>query len=291
MAYRQLPEQHDFSDADQRYQRQPQRSAAGHMPVSRTRQPVQHLPQQPYPPASPHRAGHYAGIHPEDAPYYTVDVVLDEAEEADEFYSQRPRTSIRTYNQPLPPAQQTRYAIEERPELLPSVRPRRSAQARTTDHPSAVQGAAKRRRLPRFHPLVYLGIGMVGMIVLWFSFDAIATLWTTVHDDWTYGRPRTFQVDAVVGHNDSQANPSHFIAMNLNRQVIIIEIPGGDISKTKIYSGPTLYGQGADLAPVTLSFQDESGNGRPAMLVHFQDSVVIYLNERVGNSWEFVPKH
>ncbi len=31
--------------------------------------------------------------------------------------------------------------------------------------------------------------------------------------------PRTFQVDAVVGHNDSATNPSHFIAMNLNGRI------------------------------------------------------------------------
>src|SRR2546425_1583080 len=51
--------------------------------------------------------------------------------------------------------------------------------------------------------------------------------YTTLFRSWHYGRPRTFQTDAVVGHNDSAASPSHFIAINLNRHVEVIECPGG----------------------------------------------------------------
>jgi len=32
--------------------------------------------------------------------------------------------------------------------------------------------------------------------------------------DWTYGYPRLYQVDTVVGHDhDSPAHPSHFLAV------------------------------------------------------------------------------
>ena len=42
---------------------------------------------------------------------------------------------------------------------------------------------------------------------------------------------RTAQLDAVVGHNDSAAHPTHFIFINLHGQIQIIEIQGGDAAK------------------------------------------------------------
>jgi hypothetical protein len=98
-------------------------------------------------------------------------------------------------------------------------------------------------------------------------------------DDWHYGRPRTTQYDAVVGHNaDSAANPSHFIALNLNRKVIVIELPAGDPAQAHIYLGPTLLGDGQDLTPVTLSFEDRNGDGRPDLNIHIGNQVIVFMN-------------
>src|SRR6266487_4661311 len=47
-------------------------------------------------------------------------------------------------------------------------------------------------------------------------------------DIWHYGYPRTYQTDAVVGHGDSLAHPSHFIAINLDGHLEVIELSGGD---------------------------------------------------------------
>jgi hypothetical protein len=101
----------------------------------------------------------------------------------------------------------------------------------------------------------------------------------TTIDDLTYGRPRTFNIDAVVGHSDSTANPSHFIAINLNRHVEVIEQPGGDSSKMKVYQITTLFGDGEDLTPVTLSFRDLTGNGKLDMLIHIDNTVIAYIND------------
>ena len=126
---------------------------------------------------------------------------------------------------------------------------------------------------------------MMVMILGWVALSAVGSWWQTTLDDWHYGRPRTFQVDAVVGHHDSTQNPSHFMAMNLKRHIIIIEIPGGDVSKSVVYSGPTLLGPGQDLTPVTLSFQDVNHDGKPDMLVNVQGNQFIFLNE----NGSFVP--
>ena len=140
-------------------------------------------------------------------------------------------------------------------------------------------------RRTRFHPLLFVGLGLFVMIIGWLSFSALSSWWTIQQDDWHYGRPRTFQTDAVVGHGDSASNPSHFIAVNLDRKIIIIEIPGGNVSKTQIYYGPTLLGDGQDLTPVTLSFEDTSGNGKLDMIVHVGTQEIIFTN----NGQKFLP--
>jgi len=130
----------------------------------------------------------------------------------------------------------------------------------------------------QLHPLTFLGIVLLFFVAGWWILFQIGMWWQVTQDDWHYGRPRTFQTDAVVGHHDSIANPSHFIAINLNRHILIYEIPGGDASKTVVYRGPILIGQEQDLVPVTLKFNDVNGDGKPDMILVIGESTIIYLN-------------
>jgi hypothetical protein len=133
------------------------------------------------------------------------------------------------------------------------------------------------------HWSVWVAIGMLIMIVGWVALSTLGAWWQTTQDGWHYGRPRTFQVDAVVGHNnDSPDHPSHFIAINLNRHILIIELPAGNATRAKIYSGPLLLGQGQDLTPVTLSFRDVDGDGKPDMLVWVADTHFVFINDSSG---------
>jgi len=131
----------------------------------------------------------------------------------------------------------------------------------------------------RRFPLISTLIGMVITIILIMSFSAFSSWWHTYQDDLHYGRPRTFQLDAVVGHGDSPSNPTHFIFMNLRRHVQIIEIPGGDPARSRIFVGPVLYGDGQDLTPVTGEVRDVNGDGKPDLIVHIQDQQIIFLND------------
>ncbi len=112
----------------------------------------------------------------------------------------------------------------------------------------------------------------------------VGTWWQVTQDDMYFGRPRTFQIDAVVGHHDSAANPSHFIAINLKGHILIFEIPGGDAAKTEVYVGPTLIGPGLDLVPITLKFQDVNEDGKPDMILVIGESTIVYLN--TGSSFK-----
>ncbi len=148
--------------------------------------------------------------------------------------------------------------------------------------PKSARIRSKRRFWYGAHPLLYLGVGMIAMLALWTLLTSAISWWNTTWDDLHYGRPRTFQVDAFVGHNEAAGTPSHLIAINLNGRIEIIEFPGGDGSKARIYLGPQLYGTGDDLIPVTLSFADVNGDHLPDMIVHFQSSRIVFINDQGG---------
>jgi len=141
---------------------------------------------------------------------------------------------------------------------------------------------ARRRQLLQIHPLLYLGVGMLAMLALLAAFILVTNWVTTMLDDIHYGYPRTFQIDAFVGHNESAGMPSHFIALNLHGRIEIIELPGGDATHARIYLGPQLYGINADSVPVTLSFIDVNGDNRPDMIIHFQGTQVVFINDQGG---------
>jgi hypothetical protein len=149
-----------------------------------------------------------------------------------------------------------------------------------TPSPKAIR--SKRKFWHGAHPLLYLGVGMIAMLALWTLLTMAISWWNTTWDDIHYGRPRTFQTDAFVGHNESAGTASHFIAINLNGRIEIIEFPGGDGSKARIYLGPQLYGAGDNLIPVTLSFADVNGDRLPDMIIHFQSSRIVFINDQGG---------
>ncbi len=134
----------------------------------------------------------------------------------------------------------------------------------------------------RLHPLFFLGVGMLATLALIAVLSIVTTWFATTLDDLRYGRPRTFQIDAYVGHNESPGNPSHFLAINLHGRIAIFELPGGDASHARIYIGPQLYGSNADLIPVTLSFIDVNGDHKPDMIITFQGTQVVFINDQGG---------
>lgn len=207
-----------------------------------------------------------------------VDVDWDIAEE-EEYYVTRPHTSVRRYKQPV-----QRDTLDDDAPGQATVVPRRRASSMTPakgavtskaiDPPRNIARPARKRP-----PWLALGVGMICMLGLFMGFRVFASWWQVHQDDATYGRPRTYQVNAIVGHQDGASRQSHFIFMNLNSHVIIVEFPGGDAAHAVVYTGPTLFGDGSDLVPVTGEFKDINGDGRPDMLVHIQDQTLVFIND------------
>lgn len=105
-------------------------------------------------------------------------------------------------------------------------------------------------------------------------------------DDLRYGTPRTMQVSAYVGHNERPGQPSHFIAMNLNRRVVVIELPGGDSAKARTLQGPYLFGANEDLTPVLLRVADINQDEKGDLVIAVKNEEIIYIND--GESFRLI---
>lgn len=139
----------------------------------------------------------------------------------------------------------------------------------------------------RVHWLLYIGIGMLAMLVLWVVGSTVLAWGLARYDDYRYGYPRTFQTDAIVGHGDNPTHPSHFIAVNLHSQIIIVEFPAGSPAKSISYLGPLLLENNSDLTPVTLEFRDVNGDHKPDMLIHIAGKELVFIN----NGTQFRPSN
>jgi hypothetical protein len=122
---------------------------------------------------------------------------------------------------------------------------------------------------------------MICAVGLLIAASHVMAWWNDHQLDSTYGYPRTYQVNEVVGDGDSAKHPTHFIFLNLNGRIEIVEIPP-DASHSRIYSGPTLYSDSADQTPVTADFADVNGDGKVDMTVHIGDQSIVYLNDGTG---------
>ena len=199
--------------------------------------------------------------------------------EDDELYVTRMPSSTRRYRS-APPVQPSTEKDTQGGVLIQRRRSSLSPKRTSGIASSAITapGVNAKRSAGRF-PLVAILVGVVLTIVLFMSLSVLGSWWHTYQDDLHYGRPRTFQLDAVVGHGDSAINKTHFIFLNLNRHVEIIEIPGGDATHMRVFMGPVLFGDGQDLTPVTGEIRDVNGDGKPDLIVHILNEQIVFLND------------
>jgi hypothetical protein len=129
-----------------------------------------------------------------------------------------------------------------------------------------------------FHSVAYIVTGLLALLAIYAIMGNVVTWGIDRLNDVRYGPTRTFHMDAVVGHEDGNGTPTHFVAMNLNRQVVIIEIPGGDPNKTRTLTGPYLFGAGEDQTPVLLRLDDLNRDGSKDLIVSIKNEEIVYLN-------------
>ncbi len=190
-------------------------------------------------------------------------------EDADEPDTRPPRSAMR-YQHTLPHQYRGQTVLPTPPEQL-------RRQRLTGNAPGQQQRPLTRRS--RLWSL-YLVTGMLAMTALVAGVSSVGSWWQHVQDDWTYGHPRTYQTDAVVGHNhDSPSHQSHFLAVNLRGQVEVFELPAGDPTKVRVFLGPTILGEGADQVVVTIGFADIDHDGTPDLVLRYGDNAEVLYNK------------
>ncbi len=217
--------------------------------------------------ASRHTVAASAGIHPDDMPYTT-----DESKD-DRLYDTRLPSSALRYQQTMQHATpRTLMRVTRHEGTRPPIQRASRFQAQTQQHTP----------IPWMHWLFRVGMGVLLLIVVvtigGVLFTLLGTWWQTYQDDQHYGRPRTFQTDQAIGHGDSIAHPSHFIAFNLHGHTQVIELPEGDATKMKVYLGPILT-PSHELDPVTVSFEDINGDGKLDMILTVDNLRIAFINE------------
>lgn len=225
----------------------------------------------------------------------------DELCEDDDLYTRPPRSAIkcqpeesyRSGNTQInkytaPPPAKGRHAIPPRRSAQQQPAQPYSAEEYREDIDVQAQKRPRRRRL-HVHWLVFAGVGLLLMIAGWMAFTDLGVWWQNHTDDVTFGMPRTYQTDAVVGHGDSNSNPSHFIAINLRGGIYVIEAPGGNFSKARGYFITTEIG-GNPNPPVTIKFEDLTHTGRLDMVVTIGDPPTPLTVFLFNNGSQFIGK-
>lgn len=126
--------------------------------------------------------------------------------------------------------------------------------------------------------VVYVVTGLIAVLAAYVLLSSIFGLMQTFVHDMQYGRPRTFHLTANIGRAEEVGAPTHLIAMNLDRQVVILELPGGDVTQIRTLPGPYLFGAGEDLTPVTMRLADMNGDSAPDLVVRVKNEEMVYLN-------------
>jgi hypothetical protein len=264
--------------------------------------------------------GHDAGLHPENRPFQSTDLTPGsvkrasgrthtpislsqdtdyELEEDESYYETRSPSSARGY-QPyhVSPEHVYQQGNQRYHVRYVDVPPRRSRQAQLPPHRQrhsdideleTERPPASVRQGRGVHSLVWLGVFLLVLLLGWMGLNVVSSWWQGVQNDWTYGKQRHFEINAVVGHRDSATNPSHFTAENNNGEIIVIELPGGNVTQAKIYQIETVPNNAGN-PPVKLSFQDMNADGRPDMLVVIGDGSATLYVTLYNNGKEFVSK-
>ncbi len=134
--------------------------------------------------------------------------------------------------------------------------------------------------LPRSVGMIaYLTTGVFAMLAIYVLVGA-AVNWAQIRiDDVRYGRPRTAQIEGLVGHGaESVAQPTRLISMNIDRQVVVLELPAGDPAQVRSLAGPYLFGANENLTPVLLSLRDMDRDGLNDLIIDVRNEQIVYLN-------------
>lgn len=127
--------------------------------------------------------------------------------------------------------------------------------------------------------VVYAATALLLLVAVYALVGSLVERTRVAIDDIRYGRPRTTHLEGFVGHGEDRGTPTHLIAVNLNRRVVLFELPGGEPSVARVVEGPYLFGADESLTPIELRLNDMDGDGTLDLLVTIRREQVVYLNK------------
>ena len=216
-------------------------------------------------------AGHFAGIHPDDAPYHTDDYTLRHTKGMlSDAWVEPPKRGTTVMR--ATPKSIIRITTHTEPPIQRASKMQPQTQSVREDEPVI-------RHKPRQGCLFYTGVCLCMMLLGGILVNVVINWVHVTWDDWHYGRPRTYQIDADVGHG----GVSHFTVENLGGHIFVIEIPVNDPKKYHLYVGPAITGGDASLAVATISFKDGRKGGLPDMVITINGAgTYVFVNTRDG---------
>lgn len=131
----------------------------------------------------------------------------------------------------------------------------------------------------RFHAVAYGATLLLAALAVYILVSLLVSKAHIVIDDLTFGRPRTMHLDAFVGHGEENGQQTHLMAINLNRQIVVVELPGGRADQARTLNGPYLFGADEHLTPVSLSLRDMDNDGQLDLLLDIRREQIVYLNK------------
>lgn len=142
----------------------------------------------------------------------------------------------------------------------------------------AVRMRARRQRLGT-RLLTSAALAALAVLVLYQLISSVA-FWAQVKfDDLRYGYPRSYQVDGYIGYGESNGLPTHFMALNLHRQVVVLVVPGDNPTHVTTLKGPYLYGSDQEYAPVTLRLVDVTADGYPDLVLSVNHQRMVWVDQ------------
>ena len=161
---------------------------------------------------------------------------------------------------------------------------------RRPDHTEQLRTPQQPQRERRgVHPLVWVGLTLIVIVLGWIATTSGASLWVThFSDPGTYGPVHGTVITGVFGGGDSQAKTSKLIGFNNGGQIEVIKLTANDYRHMQVIPGPNL--QAANFpdptgAEVGLEVGDFNHDGYQVVTVTIYSTSFDYPIHRYGQGY------